>query len=151
MKFSSREDIDAPIETVFTAVTDFESFERQMLRRGIDVARDETCPPPNPGARWEAAFDWRHRRQDVKAVLVSVEAGTGYSIESQSGGITALAVVDLVALSKSRTRLFVSLDLKPSNLQSRLFIQTLKLTKSALTRRFKARVAEFAGTIPTGT
>ena len=147
MKLSTREDIEAPIAKVYDAVTDFDSFERQMLRRGIDVARDERCPPPNTGARWQARVKWRKRQHDVDAELVSVDPGNGYAIESRSAGIICMAVVDLVALSKSRTRLLVSLDLKPTTLSSRLFVQTLKLTKGSLMRRFKQRVASFAETI----
>ncbi len=147
MKLSTREDIEAPIGKVYAAVTDFESFERQMLRRGIDVSRDENCPPPNVGARWQAQIKWRKRQHDVEAELVSVDPGDGYAIESRGSGIVCLAVVDLIPLSKSRTRLLVSVDLKPTTLSSRLFIQSLRLTKGSLTRRFKQRIARFAENI----
>ncbi|MGI9394568.1 MAG: SRPBCC family protein [Boseongicola sp.] len=147
MKFSTREDIEAPIGKVYDAVTDFDSFERQMLRRGIDVTRDENCPPPNVGARWQAQVKWRKRQHEVDAELVSVDSGNGYAIESRGAGVICLAVVDLVPLSKARTRLLVSMDLKPTTLSSRLFIQTLKLAKGSLSRRFKKRVAKFAETI----
>ncbi len=150
MKLSTREDIEAPISKVYAALTDFDGFERQMLRRGIDVARDENCPPPNVGARWQALVKWRKRKHDVEAELVSVDPGNGYAIESRCAGIVCLAVVDLVPLSKSRTRLLISADLKPTTLSSRLFIQTLKLTKRSLTRRFKHRVANFAESISAG-
>ncbi len=147
MKLSTREDIDAPIGTVYQALIDFDGFERQMLRRGIDVTRDESRPADQPGATWQAAFSWRGRRHDLMAELVSIDPDQGYAIESTSGGVACMAVVDLVALSKTRTRLFVSLDLRPSTLSARLFIQSLRLAKSSLTRRFKARVAEFAESI----
>jgi len=147
MKLSTREDIEAPIGRVYEAVTDFNGFERQMLRRGIDVARDENYPPPNIGARWRARVKWRSRQHDVEAELVSVDPGNGYAIESRGSGVVCLAVVDLVPLSKARTRLLVSMDLKPTTLSSRLFIQTLKLTKGSLTKRFKHRVANFAESI----
>ena len=147
MKLSTREDIEAPISRVYEAVTDFDSFERQMLRRGIDVARDESCQPPNIGARWQARVKWRKRLHEVEAELVTVDPGNGYAIESRGAGIVCLAVVDLVPLSKSRTRLLVSMDLKPTTLSSRLFIHSLKLTKGSLTRRFKHRVAGFAESI----
>lgn len=144
MKFSSREDIDAPIETVYEAVVDFDGFERQMLRRGIDVTREVSMPANVPGARWDAGFKWRGRKQELQAELISIEPNEGYAIESRTGGIICMGVVDLVPLSKTRTRLFVSLDLKPTTLSSRLFIQSLRLAKGSLNRRFKTRVSDFA-------
>lgn len=147
MKFSTREDIDAPVDAVYRAVTDFDGFERQMLRRGVDVMRDDTTPPDVPGAKWQAGFSWRGRAHKLDAELVSITDEQGYAVESKTGGITCMGVVDLVPLSKSRTRMFVSLDLKPSTLSSRLFVQSLRLAKGSLTRKFKARVAQFAGEI----
>ncbi|MDG1354009.1 MAG: hypothetical protein P8P70_12775 [Sulfitobacter sp.] len=55
--------------------------------------------------------------------------------------------IELVALSKSRTRLMVSFDIKPLNLSARLLVQSLKLAKTSLTKKFKLRVAEFAKTL----
>ena len=144
MKFSSREDIDAPIETVYGVVVDFDGFERQMLRRGIDVTREDSMPTDVPGARWDAGFEWRGRKQKLQAELIAIEPNEGYAIESRTGGIICMGVVDLVPLSKTRTRLFVSLDLKPTTLSSRLFIQSLRLAKGSLNRRFKTRVSDFA-------
>jgi uncharacterized membrane protein len=144
MKFSAREDIDQPIDTVFQAVTDFDAFERRMLRRGVDVTRDEKVPLDQVGARWKANAQWRGRQYDVDAELVSLTPGVGYAIESKTSGIDCMGVVDLVALSKTRTRLFVSLDLKPTTLSSRLFVQSLRLAKGTLSRRFKSRISEFA-------
>ena len=149
MKFSTREDIEAPVEQVFEAVTDFDGFERQILRRGIDLTRDESCPPDVTGARWNANFKWRGRAQNLEAELVSIEPNEGYAIESRTGGVICMGVVDLVPLSKARTRMFVSLDLKPTTLSSRLFIQSLRLAKGSLTRRFKSRVSDFASGIVT--
>lgn len=144
MKFSTREDIEAPVDAVYRAVTDFEGFEQLMLRRGIEVRRANGSPLDEPGACWKADFTWRGRRQELDAELVAIEANEGYAIESKTGGVTCMGVVDLVPLSKSRTRLLVSLDLHPSTLSARLFIQSLRLAKGSLTRKFKARVAEFA-------
>lgn len=144
MKFSAREDIDAPIAEVFEAVSDFDAFERRMLRRGVDITRDEDIPIDQIGACWKAQFSWRGRVYDVDAELVTLTPCQGYTIVSQSSGVECLASVELVALSKSRTRLFVALDLKPQTLSARLLLQSLKLAKGNLSRRFKARVSEFA-------
>ena len=147
MKLSTREDIDAPLSKVYAAVTDFDNFERQLLRRGVDVTRDDNHPVDVPGARWQARFDWRGRPQDLEAELIAIDADQGFAIESKASGVVAMSVVDLVALSKSRTRLSVSVDLRPTSLTSRLFIHSMKLGKGALVRRFKARVADFAAGI----
>ena len=144
MKFSTQEDIEVPIDTVFRAVTDFGVFERQMLRRGIDVTRDESLPITEPGARWNADFTWRGRKQQLEAELVMIDPNEGFAVESRAGGVVCMGVVDLVPLSAARTRLLVSLDLKPTTLSSRLFVQSLRLGKTSLNRRFKARIAEFA-------
>ena len=42
MKFSAREDIDGAIEDVFRFLTDFEAFERQAIRRNVDVQRTDS-------------------------------------------------------------------------------------------------------------
>ncbi|MEM7751892.1 MAG: SRPBCC family protein [Pseudomonadota bacterium] len=144
MKFSTREDIDAPIQDVYTAVADFEAFERRMLRRGVDITRDDSKPIDQVGACWKAQFSWRDRLFDVDAELIALAPGESFVIESKSNGVECLGTVDLVALSKARTRMFVALDLTPTTLSSRLLLQSLRLAKSNLTRRFKTRVHEFA-------
>ena len=147
MKFSTREDIEAPIEAVYKAVTDFDRFERQLLGRGISVQRDDAVPAHECGARWHSEFAWRGRQHKLDAELVAIEPHDGYAIESRTGGLVCMGVVDLVPLSKARTRLFVSIELKPTTLSSRLFVQSLRLAKSSLNRRFKSRVASLAANI----
>jgi len=147
MKLSTREDIEASLDTVYKAVTDFDGFERRLLRRGVDVARDERFPVDAPGARWAAQFVWRGRPQNLEAELVSIDDRQGYAIEGKVSGVVCMSVVDLVPLSKSRTRMFVSIDLRPTTLSSRLFVHSLKLAKGTISRRFKSRVSQFAAEI----
>ena len=58
-----------------------------------------------------------------------------------------LMSTELVALSKNRTRVMMSVDIKPLNLSARLLVQSLKLAKTSLTKKFKLRVSEFAKTL----
>jgi len=64
--------------------------------------------------------------------------------ECKSEGLLSMMPIELVALSKDRTRMTVVIDIKPLNLSARLLVQSLKLGKASLTKKFKLRVAEFA-------
>ncbi|KAA9005263.1 SRPBCC family protein [Histidinibacterium aquaticum] len=147
MKFSDREDIEAPIETVFAAVMDFEGFERAALRRGAQVQREDPPGGPGAGTRWTVKFVFRGKRREVLATMTDFEPPSGLVVSFTSGGIEGLTTIDLVQLSPGRTRVSVAVTLKPGTLSARLMIQSLKLAKSNLDRRFKARVADWASEI----
>lgn len=144
MKFSTREDISAPIEQVYGALCDFEAFERQAMRRGIDVQRVDPLTQPGVGMRWRVKFSLRGRKRDMELELARFEPPNELFLDIHSTGIDAKFTIELLALSRSRTRMAISLDLTPLNLSARLLIQSLKLAKSNLTRRFKKRVADYA-------
>ncbi|EBA13200.1 SRPBCC family protein [Roseobacter sp. CCS2] len=146
MKFSTREDIEAPIGYVYQRVSDFASFERRALRQGIDVscrAEGEAAV----GTVWDIAFEFRGRKRKVEATLNKLEPEQAVEIESQSDGLIALTQVDLVALSATRTRVLVSFDMRAKTLTARLLLQSLKLAKTKMTARFKTRVQDYAETI----
>ncbi|MDF1717797.1 MAG: SRPBCC family protein [Antarcticimicrobium sp.] len=147
MQFSSKEDIDAPIEEVFAAVSDFDGFERSAIRRGIEVRREDEAAAVAPGMAWDAAFDLRGKRRNLRLVLARLAAPEEMQVESESTGLTGVMTVELVALSPQRTRMAIVLNLAPKTLSARLFLQSLKLAKTSLTKRFKLKVAEFAKSI----
>lgn len=144
MKFSAKEDIEAPIDFVFQQVTDFEAFERSALRRGAEVQRVDTLPAVGPGMKWDASFTLRGRARAIKVELLSMERPNGVVVGSTSPSLGGEFVVDLVALSRGRTRMSVELELSPRSLSGRLLIQSLKLARSKLSKRFRTRVAEHA-------
>lgn len=144
MKFSAREDIEAPIDYVFDQVTDFQSFERSALRRGAEVQRVDQLDAPGVGMAWDIAFRLRGKLRELKMELTSLDAPNGLVLSSRSPAMGGDMVIDLVALSRARTRMSVDLELRPKNLSSRLLVQSLKLARSTLTDRYKLRVAGFA-------
>jgi hypothetical protein len=143
MKFSSREDIEAPIDTVFEMLSDFEGFERSALRRGAEVQRMDDLTEPGVGMMWEAKFDMRGKRREIQIVSALYDRPSDMSFEVTSPGMAGTFDVELIALSRQRTRMNVALELRPQNLSARLLVQSLKLAKSTLTKRFKLRVAEY--------
>ena len=144
MKFSAREDIEAPIGHVFSQVTDFAGFERQIMRRGADVRRIDAGQPVQPGSSWDVAFTYRGRERRVLATIARMDAPTDLTITMAANGLDGITQIELVPLTPHRTRLSVSIELSARTLSARLLLQSLKLAKSNLTNRFKTRVSELA-------
>lgn len=144
MKFSTREDIDRPIDEVYAQASDFAMFEKLAAKRGVSVRGDAPIATLSAGQKWTTGFEYRGRTRSVDAEVVSSDAGQGYAVSFEGEGIVGLAVIDLLALSASRTRMFVSLDLRPQSMAARVILQSLKFAKKSLTDRFEKRVSAFA-------
>lgn len=144
MKFSSKEDIEAPIEDVFDFLSEFETYERSAIRRGIDVQRVTDYAAPCPGMGWHVRFDFRGKKREMNLDLAEYDRPNSMLFAIKSPGIDGQMTVDLMALSQKRTRMSVALELKPKTLSARLMIQSFKLAKANLTKRFKLRIAEYA-------
>lgn len=144
MQLTATEDIEAPLDRVFAAVTDFDSIERQALRRGVDVRRTDTLTGPTEGMAWRAEFGFRGKPRTLQISMAQFTPPEQLVFDSASGGLEAQLVLDLVALSRTRTRVNIVTELKPTTLSARLLVQSLKLAKGGIDKRFRHRVAGFA-------
>ncbi|PUB10666.1 SRPBCC family protein [Yoonia sediminilitoris] len=143
MKFSTREDVEAPIDYVYQQVSDFAGFERRALRHGVNISAHQGGQI-DVGSSWDIAFPFRGRERRMQAKIATIDPPSGYRVDTESDGMTVVTTVDLVALSRGRTRLLVAMDLRARSLTARLLLQSMKLAKTKLTKRFKVRVLEFA-------
>ncbi len=143
MKFSTTEDIAAPAEAVFDAFCDFASFERAAMRRGADVRRVDQMAAPGVGMAWHAAFDMRGKRRQIEVEMVTFDRPDEIALETTSPGMKGMSSFEILAMGPNRTRLRVEFDLRPLNLSARLLVQSLRLAKSGLNKKFKRRVSEF--------
>ena len=144
MKFSAKEDIEAPIEQVFALVSDFAALERAALRRGAKVQRTDSLHKPGVGMSWTAAFMARGRQRKLDIVMTTYEPPHAMRFDSVAQGLHSNMTVELVALSRGRTRLSVDLELKPKSISARLFVQSLKLARNTLNKKFHLRMADYA-------
>ena len=144
MKFSDREDIEAPIDWVWARVSDFETHERAALRRGAEVERMGSIDPAAPGLAWKVGYEFRGRPRDTLLRLVAIDPPNGMRFASETGGITGDVTVDLVALAPHRTRVALGIELTPSTIPARLLVQSLRLAKTQLNRRFEDRMRTWA-------
>ncbi|MEZ5777863.1 MAG: SRPBCC family protein [Paracoccaceae bacterium] len=144
MKFSTREDIEAPADAVFDALSDFEAFERAAMRRGADVSRIDPVAPIGEGLSWNLRFPVRGKMRRMVCILRRYDRASAIGLHGESNGYLAQLDLTLLALSKGRTRLGVELEIRPRTLPARLMLQSVRLSKSSYSRRFEARVQKFA-------
>lgn len=147
MKFSTRKDADIPAERLFAAITDFPRLERMLMRRGIAVARIDPAQEPGPCMAWRIGFDWRGRRRDLGLDVTRFDRPERVTIAGLSDPFDLVIDMTVVALSRTRSRLIFETDLRPRNMRSRLMLQTAKLGKAQLDRRFARRIGEFMGEV----
>ena len=147
MKFSTKEDIEAPIEAVFDMLCEFESYERSAMRRGAEVQRTDSLRAPGVGMMWQTRFDLRGKPREMEIEMIRFDRPTEMALEARSANVLAHMTLDLMALSRTRTRIQVALDIKPQTLLARLLVQSFKLAKTSLTKKYKLRVAEYAKTM----
>ena len=146
MKFSTNEDIEASAEFVYEQMTDFQAYERQALRRGADVRRLDSGPYKT-GSEWDVAFTFRGKDRKLHARIDEKKPPMMLKVKTEPSGLDGLTVMEIVPLSLKRTRISVSIDIKPKSFSARLLLQSLKLAKTNLTNRFKRRVAEMGAEI----
>lgn len=143
MKFSTREDIAAPIDEVFEMLCDFDRFERAAMRRGAEIQRQDNLPEPGKGAEWDVRFRMRGKERQAKLNVVTFDRPEELVVALSSQGVVGEMSFELIALSLTKTRMIVALDLRPLTLPARLLLQSLKLTKTSLNSKYKARIAEY--------
>ena len=149
MKFSTREDIEVPIAYTFAQVSDFAAFERRALRHGAQITRVD-AGPVQAGSEWKIAFKFRGRNRALDATLSILDAPNAYQVLGASDGMKVTTDIELVALSPTRTRIVVGMDIRAKTMTSRLVLQSMKLAKAKLTKRFRARILEFSEDIEDG-
>lgn len=147
MKFSSKEDIETPIDRVFEQLTNFEMFERAAIRRGVEIERERDTAQPVVGMAWKARFEMRGRSREARVELVHLDRPNTMRFDAIGKGVDGSFFIDLLPLSPRSTRISVVLDIEPKTLSARLLIQSMKLAKTNLTKRFRKKVREFAKTL----
>ncbi|MCA0044389.1 SRPBCC family protein [Celeribacter litoreus] len=143
MKFSTRKDIEAPAEYVFAQITDFDAFERQAMRRGVELTRKSPAQARGVGASWVLKVPFRGKVRDMTAEITEMDAPNVLKGLAVSGGLNMEMTAELVPLSPRRTRLTFGYDVRPKSLTARILVQSVKFAKGTLQKRFEKRVATY--------
>lgn len=155
MKFSGKEDIEERAEKVFERLTDYETHERAALRRGVKIQRVRDPGTPEPGMAWDIRLKFRGKQRKIDAQIEEFTPCERVVYDLQGSGLGGTLEIDLVPLSRGRTRLAVGLEFRPKNLTGRLLMQSLRILKPNLNKRFQKRLVQYsnilAGLPPEGT
>lgn len=144
MKLATKKDIEAPIAKVWEALSDYEAWERSAMRRGVDVERTDKLTKPGPGMSWMSRFSYRARERKADMKLTEMTGPGLLAFMLTSDTVEVAAKVELIEMSARRTRMHLTSDVKPRSLGARLFLQSLRLARAKVDRKFDAKVGQLA-------
>lgn len=144
MKLQSRQDIEAPLDFVFDQLTDFDQFERMAMRRGAEIERTDRLRSAGPGMTWRIRFRFRGKDRKIAVRHVEVQPGSFLTYGFESPNVEGTTRIELLALSPRRTRLTMAVDTRPKSLAARLVLQSLRLAKGRIQRRFDVGAGKLA-------
>ena len=143
MRFSSKTDIEASISATFAQFSDFDFFERFAMRSGADIRRVDDLHAPGPGMMWDVKLDYKGKARKMVVELIDFDPPNSLVFAAAANALEAAILVELAPLSAQRTRASVTLDISPRTLPARLAIQSARLTKGALNKKFSKRLNQF--------
>lgn len=147
MKFTAKTDLEAPVEFLHAYLCDTSTWEREAIRRGVEIARPADTALTGVGAGWHIKIPFRGR---VRTVLLRIEAivldeSIAYSFDGQA--MRGTSVLETKALSPRRSRLRLTVEAKPKTLAARLFLNSLRLARRRVEERLERRVHQLANRI----
>jgi uncharacterized protein YndB with AHSA1/START domain len=144
MHLSSRTDIEAPLDSVFKALSDFEGWERAAMRRGADVSRIDKLRTPGVGMGWHVVFRFRGKERALDIHLTAQEPDAKLAFAGKGRMFEGDLSVELVSLAPKRTRMVLHTQARPLTIAARLFLQSLKLAKGRVQGKLNKRMEVLA-------
>lgn len=143
MKFSSRQDTDLPADQLFDAVSDFPRIERMLARRGVEITRLDPAVEPGAGMAWDVAFDLRGKRREMRLSVAQFDRPEKVVILGDAESLALTVEMTVIALTPGKSRVIFELEARPQTIRARLMLQTAKLGKAQLDRKFAERIGAF--------
>jgi hypothetical protein len=147
MNFKSKQDINAPAEHVFNQLADFDFYESYAMRLGAQVERMGYYSEPQPGMCWNIKGHIRGKERDIELTLDTYRPIETLSYVCTSNALNAMISFNTIPLSKTETRMKIAVNIRARSLSARIALQSAKLAKKTLNRKFHARMHDFANRI----
>jgi hypothetical protein len=143
MKFSTRIDTDKSATELFDLISDFSRSERALVARGAQIRRIDPSQDPGTGLGWTIDFNWRGQRRTVRLDVTRFDRPSHITLDGHSDQFDLSISMTVVALSRVKSRLLFETDVRARNMRARLLLQTAKLGKTQLDRKYDQRIADF--------
>ena len=143
MKFSFRQDTDLPADQLFDMISDFPRIERMLARKGAEVRRIDPAVEPGAGMAWDAAFDQRGKRREMRLSVAQFDRPEKIVILGEAESLALTVEMTVIVLTRSKSRVIFELEARPQTIRARLMLQTAKLGKAQLDRKFAERIGAF--------
>ncbi len=144
MNFTSKQDIIAPAEHVFRQLADFDFYESYAMRLGAQVERTDDHDRPQPGMCWNVHGVLRGKARNIELTLDNYNPVENLSYLCVSKSLNATVDFTVIPLSKTETRLKASIYVQAKSLSARVALQSARLAKKTLDRKFDGRMHDFA-------
>lgn len=147
MQFSSVQDVNAPLDFVFKQLSDFDTYESYALRVGADVKRLDDLAQPGVGMCWKVKGEFRGKKREVEIQVVEYLPDNMLKLFMKMSGLEANVSLESMALTRKQSRIKVTTVLKPKTISARLIVQSAKLAKNSMNRKFNHRFWSYANHI----
>ncbi|MFK5997062.1 MAG: SRPBCC family protein [Rhodobacterales bacterium] len=147
MKFTSIQDIIAPADFVFQQLADFDFYESYAMRMGAQVERQDHYREPQPGMCWSIKGHFRGKDRALELTLDRYSPSDTLSYICTTKSLNALINLGVIPLSRTETRLQVVIDIQAKSLAARVALQSAKLAKKSLDRKFDTHMRNISNNI----
>lgn len=147
MKFSVRNDTDLSGERLFSAISDFSQIERMLVRRGAKIQRLSPQLVAEKGMAWDLTFDFKGKARELRLEVDQIDRPEKIVILGTGESLLATITMTVIALAANKSRIIFETEVKPRNMRARLMLQTAKLGKANLDRKFAQKIEAFLSEI----
>lgn len=143
MKFSNRVDVALPADQLFEQLTDIPSLERAAMKKGVVMRRLDSLAEKAAGMSWDVGFRLRGKPRQMIVDVTRFDAPVRIDYSGTSAGFEVTLVLEFTALAPARSRMSTVLEVKPRTLGGRLLLQSARLGRANLDRRYDERIKSF--------
>jgi uncharacterized protein YndB with AHSA1/START domain len=147
MKLTAKTDLEVPAAAVFATLLDHPSWEREAMRKGIEVNQSPGSPAAGVGAEWRIRGHFRGKARKIQVRIEEMTPDQRLLLGLDSPSVEGKTQLEVMVLSPRRSRLRVDIEVKPKTLAARLFINTMRLAKGRVQAKFESRLGQFGARI----